>query len=142
MHVAPNVVPLTMLDHFVLGVAVCYALVGLPFVGIDGFNISGDVLTDEAVQGLVVASPNHWKADVSAALQGTYNHDLVAFISAPHSLDLATYESFVSLYDALQELCVNLVQGGTDSMAQIPSGLVAHAKSTLELVRTNTLFRL
>jgi hypothetical protein len=51
VNVAPDILPLTVLDRFVLSVLIREALVGFSFIGIDGLNIPGDVLTDEAVQG-------------------------------------------------------------------------------------------
>src|SRR5215217_1815285 len=120
VNVAPNVFPFAVLDGFVLGVVVCYPLVGFPFVGVDSFNIPGDVLTDEAVQGLPVSSPYYLQDDVPAALQGSHNDSLVARIAAPLAFDLAAHKRFIGLYDALQELGVYLIESGTDAMAQVP----------------------
>ena len=50
MNFAFGVFLFRVVDRFVLGVLVRDAPVGIPFVGVDGFNVSGDILTDEAVQ--------------------------------------------------------------------------------------------
>jgi hypothetical protein len=142
VNVAPNVFSFAVLDRFVLGVLIGDTLVSFPFVGIDGFNIAGDVFTDEAVQGLPVSSPYYLQDDIPAALQGSYNDSLVTCIAAPLAFDLAAHEGFIGLDDALQQLGVNLIESGSDAMAEIPRCLVGHTERTLELVGRHALFAL
>src|SRR5215211_2595518 len=131
-----------VIDRFVFCILVCYAPVGFPFVGIDSLHIPGDVCTNEAVQGLAVSAPYYLKADVPIALQRTHNDGLVALVSASLAFDLAAHERLVGFNNPLQELRVYLVKSGADTMAEIPRGLVAHMKGTLELICTYPLLGL
>src|SRR5215210_3732867 len=74
---------MAVLNSLMLSVFVRYPLVGGPLVGVDGFGITSGVLSNEAVQGLPVGSPNDLKADVAVALHGTHHDGLVAFVAAP-----------------------------------------------------------
>src|SRR5215208_85946 len=96
VNVAPNVFSFAVLDCFVFGVLVCYPLVGFPFIGVDGLNIPGYVLTDEPVQGLAVSSPHYLQDDVPATLQGSHDNRFVPRIAASLAFDLAAYEGLIA----------------------------------------------
>src|SRR5215210_3955372 len=100
MHVSPNVLPFAVIDRFMLGVRIRYAFVGFPFVSVDSLNISGDVLTNKAVQSFAVSAFNHLQDDVAAALDGPDHDGLVARISASLAFSLAAYEGLIGLYNA------------------------------------------
>src|SRR5215211_171602 len=142
MNLASNVFLFRMVNRFVFRVLVCDPEIRGQLIGIDGLRLPGHVLPNEALQRLAVASLDHLQADGPAALYGSDHDNLVVRVAMPHTLDLAADERFIGLYDALQELGVHFVESGTDTMTQIPRGLVAHAKSALELVCRDALFAL
>src|SRR5687767_5712277 len=82
MDFAPYVFLFRMVDRFVLRVLVCDPEVRGQLVGIDGLRLPGDVLADEALQGLAVASPDHLKADSPATLHSPDHDNLIIRVSA------------------------------------------------------------
>src|SRR5215217_7423271 len=103
VNLASRIFPFRVVNRFVFGVVVCHAPVGFPLVGIDGLNVTGDVLTNETVQGFPISTPDHLKEDVPITLKGTHDHGLVALVATPLAFDLATYKRLIGLEDALQE---------------------------------------
>src|ERR671921_194009 len=122
---------IAMLDCLVFGVLVCDPTIGGPLVGVDGFGVASGVLTNEAVLGFPVGSPNHLKADIAIALHSTYHNGLVALVAPSLAFHPATYEGFVNLYDALKKLSVNLVKSSAYAVREIPSRLVGRTNGAL-----------
>jgi transposase-like protein len=146
MNVSPDKFILRMVDGLMSGVMVSNASVGRPFVGKDGYRFWSDVLQGDFMESLTGAVRRNLKDYFTVPLYHTYHQGLVAFVASPLPFSLTANKGLVHSDDAREQhsffpVCI-LAYGGSDTMAEIPSGFVRHIQLPLQLVSGDSLFGL
>jgi len=141
--VGVNVAAHPFLDRVVYGlmsgVVVSDATVGAPVVSVDRFRLVGDVLLDPGVECPLVASMNNLEPDLALTFHRTNDGGFVGAASLADFLLLPTDPSFVNLNDTGELASVSVPHGFTDTVAEVPGRLVAHAERTLDLIGRHAL---
>ena len=136
----PHVLFCTMVDRLVLCIADSLTI-GAPFVGDDYVYILRDVFLNVSRQRSRLGIFSVKEANGTTALA---NADYGLFVTVSESsltvaALIAADIGFVHLDSAVQQWPITFAHGGTDAMAEIPCGFVAHAQHALYLIRAHTL---
>ena len=137
--VATGVLADGMVDCLVTGVLVSDAPVGSPVVGVDGFGFIMDGFFGESMESLATPVCNNFEDDFTVPLNGSHDDGLVALIPMTFTPDLTVNKSLVNLNDALQFDGRRFFDSGTDTVTEIPSSSVSHAKGTFHLLSGDAL---
>ena len=138
MNVATDILLNAMVDRLVAGILVTDAVVGCPIIGEISLGFIGGGFPDEGVQCCSVSGVNDLQRDLSIPLDGSDYNGLVAFVAMPLTDSLAANKGFVDFNDSLEFDRKGILHRPSDTVAEIPGGLVGHTKGSLELIGRNT----
>jgi len=143
MHLAAYPFLLGMVDGQMLRIMIANALVRYPFVRHDLFGVSGCELLNEALKLLSGRVRNNAHPHVTATLNNASNNGFIGkIVPAPAPTDfLPTNEGFIDFDGSIEKFRTGFRHSRTDTMAEIPRGLIGHANSSLDLIRRYAFLR-
>ena len=145
MNIAINIDLGLMLDGLVFvgqGQSLHCGRVGCEFIGHDYVNIRANIVADELRQSSALGILGMEETEFSAALPNADDYLLGGFAESRFVLVTtlnAANIGFVNFDSTIQHRAIYFLHGRTDAMAEVPSGFVAHAKSTFDLVCAHAL---
>jgi len=142
MHLAPHPFLLGVIDGQMLRIMIADALVRHPFIRNDLFRVGRCELLNEATKLLSGSVRNDAHPHITATLNDACNNGFIGEVvaaPAPAYL-LSTDEGFIRFDRSFKQLRGGLRHSGTDTMTEIPRGLVGHTDHALHLVGGNALF--
>jgi hypothetical protein len=131
-----------MIDCLVVGICITDASVSGPFVGKDGFGVR--LPQNNLMQSLTSPIVCHPENDFTTTLHHTNYQSLVTFVSPAFAFRFATYKGFVHFDNAVKGFVIfsGLSHCVTNTVRQVPSGLIGHSQFPLKLVRRHTFLGL
>ena len=142
MHVAVDPFFRAVVDRAVFGVRVANAFVSRMLVRVDRLCLRLGILMNEGVKLFTVHVANHFETDFPMTFHGSNNGHFVLPVATPDVTALPANVGFVNLNGARERPCLSVRHCRTDSVTEIPRGLVSDANRALNLVRRNALLGL
>src|SRR6266404_9194915 len=142
VNIAAHVFLRGVIDRLVSRVRIPASVISRKVISHNRAGFVRELRRDESLESFAVTADRRIKSDFAAAFDGSENHCLVSAAATVnlsrtfglvHVLRLAAYERLVNLADAAQKRTVGILNRFSDTMAEIPCGLIGYAQSALEL---------
>ena len=138
-----------VIDCLVSRIRIARTIVGREVVRHDRGRFISKLRCDESLESFAVTIDRCIKSNLAATFNSSENHCLVSTAATVnlsrsnvlvHVLGLAANKRFVDFTDTAKKRTVGILDRFSDTMAEIPGGLVRYAKGALELQSRDALF--